>query len=79
MYETGGMRRVHLRGRENILKRLVVQAAAFNLSILLRTVLQVGKPRQLQGLVACVFLLLIAWQEPLWVCGVHNETGNGDR
>jgi hypothetical protein len=31
LYETGGMRRVHLRGRENILKRLLVHGAAFNL------------------------------------------------
>ena len=49
MYETGGMRRVHLRGRENILKRLLVQGAAFNLALLLRTLFGVGKPRQLQG------------------------------
>ena len=28
-YETGGMRRVHLRGRNNILKRLLVHGAAF--------------------------------------------------
>jgi transposase len=49
LYETGGMRRVYLRGRENILKRLVIQGAAFNLSILLRKVLGFGKPRQFQG------------------------------
>lgn len=50
MYETGGLRRVHLRGRDNVLKRLLVQAAAFNLSLILRKALGVGKPRQLQGL-----------------------------
>ena len=60
MYETGGMRRVHLRGRENILKRLVVHAAAFNLSLVLRTLLQVGKPRQMQGLATYVSMLLTA-------------------
>jgi len=49
LYETGGMRRVHLRGRENILKRLLVHAAAFNISLILRQQLGVGKPRQLQG------------------------------
>lgn len=51
LYETGRMRRVHLRGRNNILKRLLVQGAAFNLGLVLRKVLGVGKPRQLQGLV----------------------------
>lgn len=50
MYDTGGMRRVHLRGRDNILKRLLVQGAAFHLSLILRKVLGAGKPRQLQGL-----------------------------
>lgn len=50
LYETGGMRRVHLRGRDNILKRLLVHGAAFNLSLILRKALGVGKPRQFQGL-----------------------------
>ena len=46
MYETGAMRRVHLHGRENILKRLVVQGAAFNLPLLLRELLGVGELRK---------------------------------
>lgn len=50
MYETGGMRRVHLRGRANILKRLLVQGAGFNLSLIVRKRFGVGKPRRLQGL-----------------------------
>ncbi len=49
MYETGGMRRTHLRGHENILKRLVVHAGAFNLSLVLRKQLGCGTPRGLQG------------------------------
>ena len=32
-YDTGGMRRTHLRGHENILKRLLVHVAGFNLSL----------------------------------------------
>jgi transposase len=47
-YDTGGMRRVHLRGRFNIAKRLLVHAAAFNLSLLLRRALGTGKPRGLR-------------------------------
>jgi transposase len=50
MYETGGMRRVHLRGRDNILKRLLVHAAAFNLSLMLREELGAGTPREFQAL-----------------------------
>lgn len=58
MYETGGMRRVHLKGRDNILKRLLVQAGAFNLALLLRKLVGVGKPRRLQGALACIFACL---------------------
>jgi transposase len=57
MYETGGMRRVHLRSRDNILKRLLVHGAAFNLSLILRKTLGVGKPRQLQGLCSWLFAI----------------------
>jgi transposase len=60
LYDTGGMRRVHLRGRDNILKRLLVQAAAFNISLLLRQMFGTGKPRQLQGLNFDLFKLSVA-------------------
>lgn len=46
MYETGGMRRLHLRGRDNILKRILLQAAGFNLALVLRQRWGQGKPRQ---------------------------------
>ena len=49
LYETGGMRRVHLRGRDNVLKRLLIQGAAFNLALLMRSRYGVGTPRGLQG------------------------------
>jgi len=49
LYDRGGMRRVHLRGRENILKRLVVHAGAANLGLLLRKLFGTGTPRALQG------------------------------
>jgi transposase len=49
VYDTGGMRRTHLRGHPNILKRLLIHASAFNLGILMRKVFGVGAPRRLQG------------------------------
>ena len=45
-YETGGMRRCHLRGQENILKRQLVHVGAFNLSLILRQLLGAGTPRE---------------------------------
>jgi transposase len=50
LYETGGMRRTHLRGHTNILKRLLIHAAGFNLGLVMRTSIGVGTPRGLQGL-----------------------------
>ncbi len=49
-YETGGMRRVHLRGRENVLKRQLIHIGAFNLSLILRQILGAGTPRELGDL-----------------------------
>jgi len=43
------MRRTHLRGHPNILKRLLIHASAFNLGILMRQVFGRGTPRGLQG------------------------------
>jgi transposase len=45
-YETGGMRRTHLRGHQNILKRQLIHVGAFNLSLILRSVLGAGTPRE---------------------------------
>ena len=49
VYDTGGLRRLHLRGHPNILKRLIVHAGAFNLGLLMRHVMGRGTPRGLQG------------------------------
>ena len=61
LYETGGMRRTHLRGHENILKRLLVHAGACNLGLLMRTRFGIGTPRGLQGRSAAVIAALVAW------------------
>ena len=49
LYETGAMRRVHLRGHTNILKRVLVHTGGFNLGLLMRRLTGVGTPRSLQG------------------------------
>jgi DDE family transposase len=76
LYETGGMRRLHLRGRDNILKRLLVHAAAFNISLILRKQLGMGKPRQFQGLsrelFAFYFVLLAEFSRAM----AESDTAN---
>src|SRR6266436_1641292 len=58
-YETGGMRRCHLRGRENILKRQLIHVGAFNLSLILRKLLGAGTPRELKNRAGQVFSRLL--------------------
>ena len=58
-YETGGMRRVHLRGRENILKRVLIHLGGFNLALVMRQLLGKGTPRGLQGLSADALAILL--------------------
>ena len=54
LYDTGGMRRTHLRGHTNILKRVLIHAGGFNLGLVMRHLIGVGTPRGLQGRVATV-------------------------
>jgi len=51
-YETGAMRRTHLRGHPNILKRLLIHAGAGNLALLMRHLHKAGTPRGMAGLAA---------------------------
>lgn len=48
-YETGGLRRLGVRGHVEITKRVLAAALTVNLMLLMRTVLGVGTPRGLQG------------------------------
>src|SRR6266849_4652283 len=75
MYETGGMRRTHLRKRNNILKRLLFHAVAFNLALLLRERYGIGKPRTLQGTVDAILLLPISIAA-LWACWIKSVEDN---
>jgi transposase len=49
LYDTGGMRRTHLRGHTNILKRVLIHAGGFNLGLMMRQLIGLGTPRGLQG------------------------------
>ena len=44
-FDTGGMDRLWVRGRENVHKKLLIQAAACNLALLLRAWYGAGKPK----------------------------------
>ena len=58
-YETGGMRRLYLRGRENVAKRVLVHAAGFNMGLLMRLKYGLRKPRSLSAAPAAAACALI--------------------
>jgi transposase len=57
-YETGAMRRLHLRGRENIAKRVLIHTAGFNLGMLMRVKFGLLKPRRLSDRVGRALIML---------------------
>ena len=75
LYNTGGMRRTHLRKHGNILKRLLVHAAAANLGLWMRTLTGLGTPRGLQGRVAAALALWLT----LWTLLRDRVTARGQR
>ena len=61
-----GLRRVWVRGHENVRKRVLIQAAGCNLGLLLRRLTGVGTPRSLQGRALSAILGLIGRLIELW-------------
>jgi len=61
-YDTGGMRRTHLRGHGNIHKRQLIHVAGCNLGLLMRALLGAGTPRGVAGrFVRLLATLLARW------------------
>ena len=55
------MRRVYLRGRENVLKRQLIHVGAFNLSLIFRQKLGAGTPRGLRNLQQEVVFVIVSF------------------
>ena len=60
------LRRVWVRGHENVRKRVLIQAAGCNLGLLLRRLTGVGTPRSLQGRALSAICGLIGRLSALW-------------
>lgn len=58
IYDRGGMRRTHLRGHRNILKRLLIHVCGFNLGLLMRKLFGRGTPKGYRGLAESLFCAL---------------------
>jgi len=57
--DRGGMRRTHLRGRQNVHKRYLLHVAGHNLSLLMRQLVGAGTPREAVARAKGVILVLI--------------------
>ena len=71
-YDTGGMRRTHLRKHNNILKRQLIHVAGFNLSLIFRKLLGAGTPREWRNLGGVLFMFIVSLfqrgQRPIRPC-----------
>jgi transposase len=74
LYDTGGMRRTHLRGHTNILKRLLIHAGGFNLGLVMHRLIGSGTPRGLQGRPATVIdpLLVFLSAPQSWLAAIFR-------
>ena len=66
LYATGRLRRGHLRGHGNSLKRVLLQACGLNLGLLMRQLMGVGTPRGLQGRACALFDALLLALHRFW-------------
>jgi transposase len=76
-FDTGGMDRLYVRGIENVHKKLLVQAAACNLALLMRSIYGAGKPRAAhdQSVEAILAILaLIRVLESVWEAWWANSS-----
>ncbi len=64
--DDGGMRRAHLRGRENVSKRHLIHTAAFNLGLIMRKLTGFGTPKGWAAALRGVLRSLPGWRRQLW-------------
>lgn len=59
-FDTGGLDRLYVRGKENVHKKFLIQAAACNLALLMRSTFGSGKPRAAHDAAIEVILTILA-------------------
>ena len=59
-FDTGGLDRLYVRGQQNVHKKFLIQAAACNLALLMRSAYGSGKPRAAHDAAVDTILMLLA-------------------
>ena len=78
-FDTGGLDRLYVRGRENVHKKFLIQAAACNLALLMRSRYGSGKPRAAHDGVIDAILTILAVIKAVadvftaWLANSHGE------
>jgi transposase len=78
-FDTGGLDRLYVRGKENVHKKFLIQAAACNLALLMRSTYGSGKPRAAHNRVADTILTILAVIKAIediftpWSANSHGE------
>jgi len=72
--DRGGMRRVWLRGRENVQKRYLIHVAGYNLGLIMRLLTGAGTPREFQARTfAFLFTIVEPNARPILVISVATD------
>lgn len=85
LYETGRMRRAHLRGRGNVLKRLLIHSGALNLGLVMRKLMGAGTPRGLAARASALLRMLVTLAEAVFgtflglVANLQPDSTTGDK
>ena len=77
-FDTGGLNRLYVRGLDNVHKKFLIQAAACNLALLMRSLYGAGKPRAAhEGVIELffAFLALMKAFDELWGAPSPNLGG----
>ena len=76
-FDTGGLDRLYVRGRSNVQKKLLIQAAACNLALMMRVLFGAGKPKAAQDRAIAIMLAILAVVQADWAASQPEFTQSG--
>jgi transposase len=77
-FDTGGMDRLYVRGMGNVHKKLLIQAAACNLALLMRSLYGAGKPRAAHDRIAEAVLAWLGFMKAIAGVAQPQSANSGD-
>jgi transposase len=78
-FDTGGMDRLWVRGRENVHKKLLIQAAACNLALLMRSLYGTGKPKAAHDHIRRAVFAIVDFIRAVETCCQRQNVYSGPR